>query len=242
MKYLLHLMLLVVAAFAVPAHAVVAIRPMPVVAQADWTKVVTATPEGGFAMGNPKAKVHIIEFASYTCPHCNKFHADSAKGMEAYVRSGLVQFEFRSFLIHGIVDVIPTMVTYCQTPQRFFALTNVFYNHFEEWTAPAFKNLQAMTPAEQDALKGKSPLVSIAYQAKKSGISDFLRKHGLPEAQFNTCIGTQKTLDTMQNTMKLSQKYNVQATPTFIINGEKLEITAGTEPWLAVDTKIKSLK
>ncbi len=242
--------MLLVAALLVPATQAVAAapatpvtKPAAVTTAVDWSKTVMATPEGGYAMGNPKAKVHIIEYASYTCPHCNKFHSDSAKGLDSYIRSGQVQFEFRSFLIHGIIDVIPTMVTYCQTPQRFFAFTNVFYNHFDEWTAAALKSLQTITPAEQEALKGKPPLLSVAFSAKKSGIGDFLRKHGLPEAQFNKCINNQATLNAMQTNMKTGvEKYQVQSTPTFFINGEKLEIVAGTEPWLAVETKIKALK
>ncbi len=231
------------AASATAIAAPLTAKPGATTAAVDWTKIATATPEGGFAMGNPKAKIHIIEYASYTCPHCNKFHSDSAKGMEAYIRSGQVNFEFRSFLIHGIIDVIPTMVTYCQTPQRFFAFTNVFYNHFDEWTAAALKGLQSTTPAEQEALKGKPPLVSVAFSAKKSGVGDFLRKHGLPEAQFNKCMANQNTLNALQANMKIGvDKYQVQSTPTFLINGEKLEIVAGTEPWLAVETKIKALK
>ena len=243
MKFLIYPILLATAVFGLtPAVAAVS-KPMPVAAKADWTKVVSATPEGGYAMGNPKAKVHIIEYASYTCPHCSKFHADSAKGLDSYIRSGQVQFEFRSTMIHGVIDVIPTMVTYCQTPQRFFSLTNVFYNHFDEWTGAAFKNLQTTTQAEQDALKGKPALVAIAFNAKKSGVADFLRKQGLPQAQFNKCISNPKTLDIIQNSAKIgNDKYQIQATPTFIINGDKLEIATGTEPWVAVETKIKSLK
>lgn len=242
MKFVIYLMLLTSAVFARTAAAVIAAKPALATAQTDWTKVAIATPEGGFAMGNPKAKVHIIEYASYSCPHCSKFHSDSAKGLDSYMRSGQVQFEFRSFLIHGPLDVVPSMVTYCQTPQRFFALTNVFYNHWDEWVMPTNTKLTAVTPAEQEAVKGKAPILGVQLMGKKSGLSDFLRKHGFPEAQFNKCMSNQKTLDTLQNTMKTSAKYEVQSTPTFIINGEKLEITPGTEPWLAVETRIKALK
>jgi protein-disulfide isomerase len=39
----------------------------------DWTQVVTQTPEGGMLMGNPNAKVKLVEYGSLTCPHCREF-------------------------------------------------------------------------------------------------------------------------------------------------------------------------
>ena len=40
----------------------------------NWVDTVTATPEGGFRMGNPNAKVKLVEYASLTCSHCAHFH------------------------------------------------------------------------------------------------------------------------------------------------------------------------
>ena len=39
----------------------------------DWSTIVTKTAEGGFVMGNPNAKVKLVEFGSMTCPHCAEF-------------------------------------------------------------------------------------------------------------------------------------------------------------------------
>ena len=39
----------------------------------NWTMVVNATPAGGFMMGNPNAKVKLVEYGSLTCPHCKAF-------------------------------------------------------------------------------------------------------------------------------------------------------------------------
>ncbi|MEO8619159.1 MAG: thioredoxin domain-containing protein, partial [Sphingomicrobium sp.] len=39
----------------------------------DWSKTVAATPEGGIVMGNPKAKVTLVEYGSLTCSHCKHF-------------------------------------------------------------------------------------------------------------------------------------------------------------------------
>src|SRR3546814_1043579 len=55
----------------------------------DWTKVVVATTEGGVRMGNPDAPVKLIEFASFTCPHCREFNEAAADVLKSkYVASG----------------------------------------------------------------------------------------------------------------------------------------------------------
>ena len=46
------------------------IKAVPPPKGGDWTTVVSATPEGGFVMGNPNAKVKLVEYGSMTCPHC----------------------------------------------------------------------------------------------------------------------------------------------------------------------------
>ena len=43
-----------------------------------WSATVTQTPEGGFVMGNPQAKVKLIEYGSYTCSHCRDFSAEAS--------------------------------------------------------------------------------------------------------------------------------------------------------------------
>ena len=44
----------------------------------DWSTMVAKTPEGGFVMGNPGAKVKLIEYGSMTCPHCATFEEEGA--------------------------------------------------------------------------------------------------------------------------------------------------------------------
>ena len=53
-----------------PTHRVA--RP-PV---SDWTHAVALTPEGGVRMGNPAARVRLVEFSSFTCPHCAAFASE----------------------------------------------------------------------------------------------------------------------------------------------------------------------
>ena len=67
--------------------------------------VIAATPEGGFRLGNPDAKVKLLEFASLTCPHCGDFHAAAFETIKTkYVASGNVSYEFRNFVLQALAD------------------------------------------------------------------------------------------------------------------------------------------
>ena len=102
----------------------------------DWTQVVAATPEGGFRMGNPDAKVKLVEFASLTCPHCREFHEAALSTIKSkYVASGNVSYEFRNFVLNG-PDFAASLLARCQGPQPFFGLLNAFFTDQATWTEP----------------------------------------------------------------------------------------------------------
>jgi protein-disulfide isomerase len=71
----------------------------------NWTDMIVKTPEGGYKMGNPDAKLKLVEYGAITCPGCAQFHVESKAELEEIVASGNVSFEFRPFLVHGIQDV-----------------------------------------------------------------------------------------------------------------------------------------
>ena len=60
----------------------VAATPVAAPNNGDWSTVVSQTPEGGFVMGNPNAKVKLVEFGSMTCPHCAEFDEKGAQAAD----------------------------------------------------------------------------------------------------------------------------------------------------------------
>ncbi|MGB1209346.1 MAG: thioredoxin domain-containing protein, partial [Paracoccaceae bacterium] len=47
-------------------------------------------------LGNPDAPIEVIEYASYTCPHCASFHANQFKQLkENYIDTGKIKFVYR---------------------------------------------------------------------------------------------------------------------------------------------------
>src|SRR5579871_5498055 len=71
--------------------------------KSNWAQSFSVTEQGGFRMGNPKAKFAIVEYGSLTCPHCRHFAQSAYKPLvEQYVRTGKASYEFRPFLLNGL--------------------------------------------------------------------------------------------------------------------------------------------
>ena len=79
-------------------------------------------------MGNPNAPIKLVEYGSLSCPHCAKLANDGMKTLESqYVNSGRVSYEFRSYIIHGTIDVVLTMLARCADPSTFFPMVGQLY-------------------------------------------------------------------------------------------------------------------
>src|SRR3569833_3015065 len=86
----------------------------------DWTRVVRATPAGGFVMGNPDARVKLVEYGSMTCPHCRAFEAEGVPTLVGkYVKSGQVSWEFRNY-VRDAFDVSAALIARCNGAGAFF--------------------------------------------------------------------------------------------------------------------------
>src|SRR4029453_9791363 len=126
---------------------------VPAPSNGDWTTVVTRTPEGGFVMGNPNAKVKLVEFGSLTCPHCAEFEERGGKALvDNYVKKGLVSWEFRNF-VRDPLDMTATLLARCGGEANFFGLTRTLFHDQRSWVG----KIQAADPAQMQALQTMSP-------------------------------------------------------------------------------------
>src|SRR5690242_15848385 len=86
---------LLASALIVPAAS----KPM---SQRDWSRSVVETQNGDFRMGNPNAKVNLVEYGSLACSHCRAFEQTAYEPLvRSYVRTGSVTYEFRSVLLNA---------------------------------------------------------------------------------------------------------------------------------------------
>ncbi|MBC7812230.1 MAG: thioredoxin domain-containing protein, partial [Burkholderiales bacterium] len=66
----------------------------------DYTAIPQSrTDDGAFVLGNPDAPVTIVEFADFTCPHCQEYHETVSRFINEYVATGKAKFEYRMYPI-----------------------------------------------------------------------------------------------------------------------------------------------
>ena len=100
-----------------------------------WSDVVNAT-SAGFMMGNPNAKVKLIEIGSLSCPHCQAFEEEGVPTLIGkYVKAGTVSWEFRPYIIHGPVDMAANLIVRCNGLKTFFPLVQAAYKDQPVWMA-----------------------------------------------------------------------------------------------------------
>ena len=122
-------------------------------AKSNWTKNAQQTSVGGFFAGSANAPVKIIEYVSYTCPHCAHFETvDMPQLGQNYVATGKVNIEIRNYWRDGI-DLTVAMLARCGGPSRFFANHQHLMATQQQWRARSDQVSQA-TASHFTAEKG----------------------------------------------------------------------------------------
>jgi protein-disulfide isomerase len=150
------------------------------------------------AMGDEKAPVTIIEYASMTCPHCATFQSTTFPEIKKrYIDAGKVRYIFREFPLDTLASAA-FMLARCageKDPSKYYAMIDTLFRQQPQWVVS----------------KPVPPLMAIAKQA------------GFTEESFDACLANQKLLDGIQNVRQLAiDSYKVQSTPTFFVNGTKM--------------------
>jgi protein-disulfide isomerase len=199
----------------------------------DWTRVAAATPEGGFRLGNPAAKVKLVEYGTLTCPHCRAFDQKGVPTLIGkYVKSGQVSWEFRNYVRDGF-DLTAALVVRCNGAKGFFPLMRAVYKDQPVWFGKAIATPQA----ELERLQNLPPQQQFIASAKLAGLQDWGAAHGLPVSKSNQCLSNPASIKQL---VEMTRVANIQypafaGTPTFVINGEVVEKVAswqGLEPAL----------
>jgi protein-disulfide isomerase len=196
------------------------IAAVPAPAGQSWTETAAETPEGGFVVGNPNAPLKLVEFASHTCSHCADFSAEAAAPLEEYVASGRVSYEIRN-QIHDGLDLTIAVLARCGGPTAFHPLTQQAWASFQEIFTTAQANEAAVTAAMQAT--GADRLQRVAQSA---GLLDFFAARGIARDQAMQCLANQQQVERIvQNSQEQSDRLGVTGTPTFFLNGARVDGT-----------------
>jgi protein-disulfide isomerase len=214
----LYLGVAALAAGALAASSPAAAPPKKVVAR-DWSRTVAPTPAGGFQMGNPKAKVRLIEYGSLTCSHCRQFAKTGADPLiRNYVRTGRVSYEFRNYVRDG-ADVAVGLVARCGGAARFFPMADALYDKQPEWLAKIID----LPQAEQEKLEALPEPQRLQRLAEISGALNIAAGKGIAPAKAKACIADKAGLDRLVKMRAQGDALGVPGTPTFFINGKKAD-------------------
>jgi protein-disulfide isomerase len=192
----------------------------------DWTQVVNAT-AAGFMMGNPEAKVKLVEIGALTCPHCREFDEKGVPILvDKYVKSGQVSWEFRPYLLHGL-DLPAVMIVRCNGPKTFFPLMRALYKDQPDWIA----KVQAAPEAQQEQVQNLPINQQFVTLAQMAGLQDWAAVRGVSQAKSNQCLRDENEVNKLvQQASDVTTQYpDFEGTPSFIINGAMLKDTATWE-------------
>jgi protein-disulfide isomerase len=204
------------AALLLPAAAVAARPVAKPAAVRDWSRTVAITPEGGFRMGNPDAKVKLIEYGSLACPHCRHFEETGfAPLVQKYVRTGRVSYEFRNLLING-PDISISLLARCSGPANFFAMSKYVYDAQPQWQ----KKLEDMSDADKAALGNMSTQQQIVRYAEIAGMGPMAARFGVGTEKAKKCLADPAGLQKLLDMTKAAEASGVNHTPTFLIDGK----------------------
>jgi protein-disulfide isomerase len=194
--------------------------PTKAAKQRDWSKIVIATPEGGFRMGDPAAAVKLVEYASLTCPHCAHFVEEGVPQLIAkYVRSGRVSFELRN-LVRDPYDLSAALLSRCAGARNFFQLTHRLFATQDQWTG----RFAALSASEYDALTALEQTQKLIRIASIGGLDTMAAQFGVPAARARACLSDEKAAARLAEMRRVAtSQHGLQGTPTFLINGKKAE-------------------
>jgi protein-disulfide isomerase len=157
-----------------------------------------ATEPGDFSLGSPDAPVKMVEYASFTCPHCATFHATVFKDLKRdYIDTGKVHFTLREVYFDRY-GLWAAMVARCGGEMRYFGIHDMLFDQQAEWAA------------SQDP-------VQVVQNLKTIGIAA-----GLDEAAIDTCLNDQAQAEALIARFQANMAADgVEGTPTIFINGTK---------------------
>ncbi len=150
--------------------------------------------------GAEDAPVEIIEYASYTCPHCANFHQGAYKQLKKdFIDTGKVKFIYREVYFDRY-GLWASMVARCAGPEKFFGITDLIYEGQSEWT-------RAGGPAE------------IVDELRKIG-----RLAGIDNDQLEACLQDGTRAQTLVAWyQENAERDGIQATPSFMVNGKQVD-------------------
>lgn len=166
-------------------------------------------------LGKDDAPITMIEYASFTCPHCAHFHETVWPSLRKdYIDTGKVRFILREVYFDKF-GLWAGMIAQCGGAPKYYGIADMLFDGQKDWIAD-----------------GKEP--TIAENLRKIGL-----KAGLTADQIESCLNDRSRAEAMVATyQKNAQADAIDATPSFVINGQKYSNMTYEELKKILDAKL----
>ncbi|WP_439153618.1 DsbA family protein [Yoonia sp.] len=166
--------------------------------------------------GNPDAAVEVIEYASFTCPHCASFHANQYQSLKAnYIDTGKIRFVYREVYFDR-PGLWASMIARCpEDTDFFFGISEVLYEKQRQWLASGDPG---------------TIIQDLRTLAKTAGLDD---------AALDACLSNGPKAEALFTWyQENADRDGITGTPSFMIDGEKYSNMAYDEFASVLDEKI----
>lgn len=166
-------------------------------------------------LGSADATVEIIEYGSFTCPHCATFHSAFLKPLkEEYIDTGKVRFVYRE-LVRNRFDIWASMLARCGDSVRYEGISDLLFEQQSAWTA------------------GGDP-ATISANLRQMG-----KLVGFNDEQLDQCLSDGALAEAILNKSQAeADADNVTGTPTAFLNGTRMELTTYEAFTAAIDAAL----
>jgi protein-disulfide isomerase len=178
----------------------------------EMAALMEAGPLEDVVLGSADAPNTIVEYASMTCPHCAHFYTEVFPEVkEKYIDTGKARFIFREFPLDGLA-LAASMLARCAGNDRFYPVVDGLFETQETWAVPG-----------ED---GKNKLLFIAKQA------------GFSQESYDKCVGDEELGNKIiEQRRRAHEDFGVDATPSFFVNGKRLNGATLKDFETAIDGK-----
>jgi len=152
--------------------------------------------------GDPDAPVTIVEYSSFTCPHCATFNQGVYRQIyDQYVETGVARIVKREVYFDPY-GLWAGLVARCGGPERYFGIVEMLYQHQQEWSRAQ--------PAA-----GQSDAEAVADALRRIG-----RRAGMNDEELTACLTDREMATAMMEVYRVNaQRDGITSTPSFMING-----------------------
>jgi protein-disulfide isomerase len=187
----------------------------PALAQETTTAPAAGEGPGDFSLGSPDAKVKMVEYASFTCPHCANFH-DTVFGQlkKDYIDTGKVHFTLREVYFDRY-GLWAALIARCGGEMKYFGVHDMLFAKQTEWAA-------SEDPAQ------------VVENLKTIG-----RAAGLEDAAMDACLNDTANAEALITQFQTNfEADGVEGTPTIFVNGTKYSNMAYADMKAILDAEL----